>query len=182
MWAPMLRPACHTLAMSNDDITERIRTAVARLDRLRPAVEAGAPWPLAERFDDAPEASWGPPEVLAHLAEMVGFWTTELDRVAAGEGDPVPFGRTATDTTRLAAIEYDRSKSPAELFARISRRPDRFLAVWGSWTPAQRERLGLHPRLGELTVAYSADRFIASHLVDHANQLEVSLGMTPTPD
>jgi hypothetical protein len=168
--------------MSNDGITERIRTAIARLDRLRPAVEAGAPWPLAERFDDAPEASWGPPEVLAHLAEMIGFWTTELQRVAAGEGEPVPFGRTAADANRLAAIEYDRSKSPAELFARINGAADRFLAVWGAWTPTQRERLGLHPRVGEISVAASGDRFIASHLIDHANQLEVSLGMIPTTD
>jgi hypothetical protein len=168
--------------MSTDEVADRIRTALERFDRLRPAVEAGAPWPLADRFDDAPEASWGPPEVLAHLAEMVGFWTTELERVVAGDGAPVPFGRTATDTTRLGAIEVDRSLSPGELFARIADSADRFLGDWGSWTAAQRERLGLHPRLGELTVAYSADRFIASHLIDHANQLEVSLGMTPTTD
>jgi DinB superfamily len=182
MWPPMLRLACDTLRVTTDEVADRIRTALERFERLRPAVEAGAPWPLAERFDDAPEASWGPPEVLAHLAEMIGFWTIELQRVAAGEGEPVPFGRTAADATRLAAIEYDRSKSPAELFARITGAADRFLAVWGAWTPAQRERLGLHPRLGELTVSYSADRFIASHLIDHANQLEVSLGMAPTPD
>ncbi len=168
--------------MSNDEITERIRTAVARLDRLQPAVEAGAPWPLAERFDDAPEATWGPPEVLAHLAEMVGYWRTELERVAAGDGDPVPCGRTAADAARLAAIEHDRALSPGELFARMDAGAERFIASWTAWTPAERERLGLHPRLGEISVAASADRFVASHLVDHANQLEESLGKAPTPD
>ena len=94
----------------------------------------------------------------------------------------MPFGRTAANANRLAAIEVDRSQSPAELFARIADSADRFIEVWGTWTPAQRERLGLHPRLGEISVAASADGFIASHLVDHANQLEVSLGMAPAPD
>jgi hypothetical protein len=113
---------------------------------------------------------------------MIEYWTTELQRVAVGEGEPVPFGRIAADSNRLAAIEYDRSKSPAELFARINGASNRFLDAWDSWTPPQRERLGLHPRLGELTVAYSADRFIASHLIDHANQLEASLGTAPATD
>jgi hypothetical protein len=182
MWPPMLRPACDTLRVMTDEVEDRIRTALERYDRLQPAVEAGAPWPLADRFDDAPEASWGPPEVLAHLAEMIGYWTSELGRVAAGDDGPVPFGRTATDTDRLAAIEFDRSLPPAELFALIATKTDGFLEAWRSWTPAQRERLGLHPRLGEVTVAVSADRFVASHLVDHANQLEVSLGMVPATD
>lgn len=168
--------------MSKDPVTERIHAALARFERFRPAVEAGAPWPLAERFDDAPEASWGPPEILAHVAEMLGYWRTELERVVAGDGAPVPFGRTAADPVRLSTIERERSLPPAELFARIVARADRFLAVWGSWTPRQRQRLGLHPRLGETTVEASAGRLIAGHLLDHADQLEATLGSAAAGD
>lgn len=165
--------------MSTDPVTERINAALVRFDAVRPAIEAGAPWPLAERFDDAPEAQWGPPEVLAHVAEMLGFWRTQLDRVAAGEGAPVPFGRISTDTARLAAIEHDRSLPPADLFARIVHGANRFLATWASWTPAQRQRIGVHPRLGEMTVEVSVERFITGHLVGHAEQLESTLGAAP---
>jgi hypothetical protein len=163
--------------MANDELTDHVVEARARLDGLRPTVEAGAPWPLAERFDHAPEASWGPNEVLAHLAEMVGFWDGELSRiVAAGGGEPVPFGRITTDAARLAVIERDRTLPPGELFDRMSAKLDVFLDHWSSWPPEARERVGLHPRLGEVTVAAGAERFIAGHLVDHADQLESSLG------
>jgi hypothetical protein len=165
--------------MSADPVTERVLAALARFERVGPALEAGAPWPLAERFDDAPEAQWGPPEVLAHVAEMLGYWRTQLDRVAAGEGEPVAFGRTATDAARLSAIEHDRSLPPTELVARVVHGAHRFLATWGSWTPAQRQRLGVHPRLGEMTVEASVERFVVGHLVAHAEQLEATLGVAP---
>lgn len=168
--------------MPHDDVADRITTALARFERVRPAVEAGAPWPLSERFDDAPEALWGPPEILAHVEEMIGFWRTELERVVAGDGAPVPFGRTAADPVRLSTIERDRSLPPGELFDRIGARADRFLAVWGSWTPEQRQRVGVHPRLGETTVEASAGRLIAGHLLDHADQLEATLGSAAAGD
>lgn len=168
--------------MPPDDVADRVRAALVRFDGVRPAVEAGAPWPLAERFDDAPEALWGPPEVLAHVEEMLGFWRTELERVAAGDGEPVPFGRTADDVVRLSAIEHDRSLPPTELFSRVVSGADRFLAAWDAWTPEERRRVGLHPRLGEMTVEASAERFIVGHLTAHADQLEATLASGSTGD
>jgi DinB superfamily len=168
--------------MPTDDLVDRFRAALERFERIHPAVEAAAPWPLAERFDTSTEASWGPPEVLAHVAEMLGYWRVELERVAAGVGDPVPFGRVATDTARLDIIERDRSLPPADLFARIAGGSERFLETWARWTPAQRDRIGLHPRLGEIAVGASADRFIVDHLGEHAAQLEETTGTAPTGD
>jgi hypothetical protein len=165
--------------MSDDPITERIEAGLARFERIRPAVEAGAPWPLAERFDDAPEAHWGPPEVLAHVAEMLGYWRTQLERLVAGAGEPVPFGRTGADTDRLSTIEHDRNLPPAELFSKVRDGAGRFVAAWTAWTPADRERVGVHPRLGEMTVAASAERFVAGHLLAHADQLETTVGVAP---
>jgi hypothetical protein len=169
--------------MPNDELVDHADGARARLEALRPAVEAGVPWPLAERFDHAPEASWGPQEVLAHLAEMVGFWDGELARIVAhGGGEPVPFGRVSTDAARLAVIERDRTLPPGQLFDLMWSRLDVFLDHWSSWSSEARDRVGLHPRLGEVTVAAGAERFIASHLVDHADQLESSLGVSQTHD
>ena len=105
---------------TNDGTCDGIEAGRARLAALRPAVQAGAPWPLSERFDDAPEATWGPPEVLAHVDEMLGFWHGELDRIVDARSDePVPFGRISTDAARLAAIERERRLPLDELDASI---------------------------------------------------------------
>jgi DNA-binding winged helix-turn-helix (wHTH) protein len=103
----------------DDDFDERLSTASARLAELGPTLLAGDPWPLADRFDHAPEAAWGPREVLAHVAEMLPFWLGEAERVVDMTDGPEPFGRIATDDLRVAIIERDRTLPIRELLARI---------------------------------------------------------------
>src|SRR5262245_13480593 len=99
----------------DDDLSERLRSAGNDLVATRPAVEAGAPWPMAAVFDHSDEARWGPPEVLAHVAEMLPYWLGEVERILAGPTDPVPFGRVGTDEVRIAIIGRDRSLPVGEL-------------------------------------------------------------------
>jgi hypothetical protein len=141
--------------MSDDTLFQRMHDGAARLAATRPGVVDGAPWPLAERFDDAPEAEWGPPEVLAHVAEMIPFWQGEMERILAG------------------------SLPPAELYDRIDNAVDRFARRLTSLTETDLAKLGLHPKRGEMTVASIADAFVVSHLADHAVQLEGILGIGP---
>ena len=171
----MLRPACHTGAHGRPARSTPGGRATG-LAATRPAVEAGAPWPLAERFDDSDEARWGPGEVLAHLAEMAPYWLGEIERVLDGDPEPVPFGRIATDPIRIGA----RRARPVAAAARAVR-PDRrahstrFDRRWRTLTPDDSARRGLHPTRGELTVAQMPDRFIVGHLADHVAQLETIL-------
>jgi hypothetical protein len=173
--------------MTTDDLLLREHAAAARLAATRPAIAERAPWSLAERFDDAPEAEWGPPEVLAHVAEMIPFWQGEIERIIAGAtvawggGVPelVPFGRVVTDGVRLAILERDRSLPPIELYDRIAASLERFDRRWAALTPRERSLRGLHPRLGEMTIEAIADRFIVTHLADHAVQLDNILGLGP---
>jgi len=170
-------PARATLpTMTTDETLLRMHAAADRLAATRPAIANGAPWTLAERFDDTPEAEWGPPEVLAHVAEMIPFWQGEMERIiagaAAGAEEPVPFGRVATDGVRLGILERDRSLPPIELYDRIATSTERFERRWSTITAAEHARLGLHPRLGEMSVKAIADRFIVTHLADHAVQME----------
>lgn len=175
----MLRPPCDTAVVSNDDVSVHLTAAQARLAALRAGVERGSPWPLAEVYDHTPEAAWGPPEVLAHLAEMVGYWDSELTRVAtSGLPEPVAFGRIATDADRLETIRRERSRPPGELFHAIAAAVTAFAARWSAWTPAERARIGVHPSRGEITVEAGAERFIAGHLDEHAAQLEALLAAT----
>ncbi len=159
-----------------DDLLTRLDAAVAGFEATRPAVEAGAPWPLAAVFDHTDEAHWGPPEVLAHVAEMAPYWLGEIERILAGGPGPVPFGRIATDPLRLGILERDRTLPPRELYDRTLGDLARLRRRWPTLTSADLARVGLHPRLGEMTVGALPDRFIVGHLADHVAQLEALLG------
>ena len=82
-------------------LAARLSAARDDLLRLEAAVTAGAPWPLSDHFGVEPEAHWGPPETLAHLAEMIPYWTGEMARVLDASDEPVPFGRVASDLSLI---------------------------------------------------------------------------------
>ena len=157
-----------------DDLLERLQAARAGLAATRPAVEVGAPWPMAAVYDDSDEARWGPGEVLAHLAEMAQYWLGEIERVLDGDPEPVPFGRIASDPVRIGVVGRDRSLPPRELYDRIDDALTRFDRRWRSLTSADLARRGLHPRR-EYTIAEMPDRFIVGHLADHVTQLRTIL-------
>jgi hypothetical protein len=177
----MLRLTCHTDPVTTDDLVARNLTASERLDRLRPAVQAGVPWRLADRFDHAPEAMWGPNELLAHVAEMLSFWLGEVERILAGPPEPVPFGRVGTDPIRIAIIGRDRSLPIGELYARIHNGLERWTDRLTTLTSAQLEKEGVHPRLGDMSVQAIVERQVVNHLDEHIRQLEAILGVAETP-
>src|SRR5258705_8088989 len=156
-------------------LPDRLARASAAFEAFRPAVAAGDPWALSPAYGSEPESDWGPKEVLAHTAEMVGFWQAEIDRILAGGPDPVPFGRVATDPVGIERIGRDRELTTSELFDRIAAGEDRLAAKLGSMSAADTERVGLHPRNGEMTVSAIVERFLVAHLEDHVNQLRTIL-------
>jgi hypothetical protein len=154
-----------------DELIGRIERGVEALTRLRERVEAGEPWQLSERFGTEPEASWGPRETLAHVAEMLPFWRGEIERILAGPVEPVPFGRVASNELRIGVIERDRGLPIRELYGRIESDAERLTGRLGELSPAERARTGLHPTLGVVTVQQAAERFVAGHLEEHGAQL-----------
>jgi hypothetical protein len=158
-----------------EPLAARLTDAAADLGRLRPRIEAGEPWPLAQMYGAEEEASWGPREVLAHVDEMIPFWLGEMERIlegAAAAREPVPFGRVAADATRIAIIGRDRTTPLRELFARLQSDSARLAARMRELSDSETGRRGLHPRLGELTVAAMLERFVVGHLEEHVHQLE----------
>ena len=153
--------------------TEAARIAAARrsFSALAGPVQAHEPWPLATAFGTGPEASWGPRELLAHVAEMLPFWLGELERIVDGGPGPVPFGRVTEDAVRIGLIERDRTLPVRVLFARV----DAGLRDWeersASLSPAQRQKVGLHGRLGEIPLEQFLDRFVLGHAEEHIAQL-----------
>jgi hypothetical protein len=158
-----------------DELIGRIERAAAAVAGERGRVEAGEPWPLSARFGTEPEASWGPRETLAHVTEMLPFWLGEIERILAVPGEPVPFGRVASNELRIGVIERDRSLPMRELFGRVEAGAARLTRRLGELTPAEAERTGVHPTLGVLTVREAAERFVAGHLEEHAAQIAAIL-------
>ena len=153
----------------------RMAAATATIASLRGAIKAGEPWPAGPVSGDGPEAEWGPPEVLAHTAEMLQYWLGEIERVVAGSTEPLPFGRVSTDPLRTLTIERDRTLPTGELISRIQASVGRYAARLPELSPADWQRPGIHPRLGEMTVEAMLQRFVVTHLDEHAVQLRESL-------
>jgi hypothetical protein len=162
-----------------DELIGRIERAVEALASQRARVEAGEPWPLSAQFGTEPEASWGPRETLAHVSEMLPFWLGEFERILAGSGEPVPFGRIASNELRIGVIERDRSLPLRELFGRLEADAGRLTRRLRELSPAEAGRTGIHPRLGAMTVRQAAERFVAGHLEEHAAQIAASLDTRP---
>jgi hypothetical protein len=164
---------CHTPAMAIlDSQADRLEAAAAAILALQGRVEAAGPWPLAELYGTEAEASWGPPELLAHVDEMLPFWLGEVERILDGPSDaPVPFGRVADDTIRIGVIGRDRTIPLRELFARLRADSARVAARMRTFTEVEVARLGGHPRGQTFTVAELFERFVTGHLEDHVTQL-----------
>jgi hypothetical protein len=158
-----------------EDALVRLAAIRAAFADLRPRVIAGGPWALAEDFGTGPEASWGPREVLSHVAEAVVFWKGEFERLIeaarpAGEGEP--FGRLAGDAMRLGILERDRTLPLAELFERIDTGIARWEARLPTVTAGELTAHGLHPREGDVPASWVPDRMIVRHFDEHVEQLE----------
>lgn len=167
-----------------DTEAARLEAAVSGILALKPRVEGAAPWPLAELYGTEAEASWGPPELLAHVDEMLPFWLGEVERIIDGGaggteggpgGTPVPFGRVATDTIRIGAIGRDRTVPLRELFARLESDGARVARRMRELTDDEATRRGINSARGEFTVAGLLERFVTSHLEDHLAQLSAIL-------
>ena len=154
-----------------EDQGRRLEASRSALNALRPAVERREPWPLSDAYGAEPESAWGPKEVLAHVAEMIPYWLAQIESILAGPAAPTPFGRVATDSERIGRIGRDRSLPAGELFHRIDEAIATVVARLEQLDSADRARLGIHPRLGEMTVEAIGERFIIGHLDEHVRQL-----------
>ena len=156
----------------------RLEKAASEMLALRGEVEAGGPWPLAELFGPEPEASWGPPELLAHVEEYLRYWLGEIERVIAGDGQAaVSFGRVATDDLRIGVIGRDRSLPFRELFSRIEADAARVATRLSQLDESDASRRGSHPARGDMTVREMLEPFLVGHTEGHVTQLREILAV-----
>ena len=155
------------------ELADRLDAAAEAMVELGPELAAGEPWPMAEQVGPGPESSWGPREVLGHMAEMLPFWLGEIELIldGAGGGEPPGFGRLEDDPLRVAIISRDRGFPARELLGRVeaeAKRVARRLRAFGEDDAAA---VGRHVTRGDLTVRDIAERLIVGHLEGHVTQL-----------
>src|SRR5690349_8027612 len=104
-----------------DDLANRIDAGLEAFLELGPKLAAGEPWGIDGVVAPGPESSWGPREVLAHVAEMLPFWLGEIELIldAGGGAEPLRFGRLEADDIRVAIITRDRMFPARELLSRV---------------------------------------------------------------
>ncbi len=150
------------------DLLPRMDAAEARMAAL-----ALDPPPGLTDADPTTGERWDAGQAWAHVAEFIPFWQGEVEKVvAAYAGEPVPFGRTKEDPGRVGYIEANRNEPPTEQMARLAGSLTLFRGYLAALSAADWSARGLHPRLGEMTVAAFVERFIVAHLEEHADQLE----------
>jgi hypothetical protein len=157
---------------ARDELLGRLDTVEARLKRLLATPVAGLTDP-----DEGTGERWEAGQVWAHIAEFVGYWLGELERVVAGANgagaaDPVRYGRTKTDPGRIAAIERDRRADPKALLERATDDIARTRAFLSGLPAEAWAYVGLHPTRGEVAVAQIVRGSVVDHLEEHADQLE----------
>ena len=153
--------------------------AIARLEAARRRLAAHAASGAHAGLTGADPVSgerWEAGQVWAHLAEFPAYWLdqfrTLLARRAAGAAEPIPFGRTAADPSRAAAIERDRHDDPRALHARVERDVAAVEAFLRGLPADAWAATGQHPRLGTMTLPAAVERFWVGHLEEHADQLD----------
>jgi hypothetical protein len=151
---------------------------LARVDEveggLRRVAAAGAPQGLTAPDEPSGE-QWEAGQVWAHLAEFVPYWIGEARSVLTAKSDqPVPFGRVKTDPGRIAAIAGRRNEPVGVLGAKTAAdvRDLRSFLREVDREPANWSRVGLHPKLGEMTITRIFEEFLVGHLEEHVRQLD----------
>jgi len=149
---------------------------LARLDAVRARLERHAASPPAAGLTDPDPPTgerwdWG--QVWAHLGEFVPYWSAQVRLImeAGGEG-PVPFGRTKKDPVRVAAIEADRRRPPAELMGRLAAHLEELRKLIRELRKEDWRRRGVHSTLGVMEMPAIFQEFLVGHLEAHVEQLD----------
>jgi hypothetical protein len=161
-----------------NDLADRIDAGLEAMIEMGPQLAAGEPWGIDGVVAPGPESSWGPREVLAHVAEMLPFWLGEIELILdAGSGaEPLAFGRLEADDLRVAIITRDRQFPARELLGRVEAEGRRVSRRLRALNDEDAATLGRHVTRGDLSVRDIAERLIVSHLEAHVNQLRESVG------
>jgi uncharacterized damage-inducible protein DinB len=124
------------------------------------------------------DGEWSVMQVLAHVAEMLPYWSRQAREIVARERDNEPFGRTHDDPGRVAAVEQHASNGLDTMLARLRSGLAEAVGTIRGLPPNAWARTAQHARRGEMTIEQIVQDFLVSHLDEHSQQIEATLSAT----
>jgi hypothetical protein len=116
---------------------------------------------------------WEATQVWGHITEFIPFWVEQAgDVIDAYRGEPVPFGRTRSDPTRLAGIEQGRHVAIDTMWQEVQADIADLRLFLAALPEGWADSVGLHSTLGPLPTQTILENFLIGHLEEHAEQLE----------
>lgn len=132
--------------------------------------------PPAALYIQPASGGWTLMEDLAHVAEMLGYWSGEIGRFQRQPG--ASFGRVASNPERMRYIESHAHDSPEQITVLLDQGYAAALALLRRLQPADLEISGQHVKFGEQTVRQALQEWLIDHLNEHVKQLkEIASGV-----
>jgi hypothetical protein len=120
------------------------------------------------------EGEWTIGELTAHSAEIYHYWAVEVQKLKSNPHQP--FGRTATDSERIAFVEQHQNDPLPALIETMERGASEAAAVLRSFSDEEwRTVTGQHSARGIMDMDFISNLFIAGHAEEHLKQLEETL-------
>ncbi|MEK9165007.1 MAG: DinB family protein [Chloroflexota bacterium] len=131
---------------------------------------------VARRLRAAPgENEWSAMQTVGHLAEMIPYWLGHCQALIAATAEPPHFGRSLDAPDRLTGVERGAMGSPDELLRLLNGEIQAAAQAIRQFSAVERGMKGIHPRLGEVTVADVVEILIVAHAEDHLAQARAAL-------
>ena len=148
-----------------------LKQCIEVLNRLSRELRAAlAKVPPAVLYTQPASGGWTPMEDLAHVAEMLGYWSGEIDRFQRQPG--ASFGRVATNPERLRFIETHAYDTLEQITTLLDQNQATALDLLRRLRPADLEITGQHVKFGAQTVRQALQQWLIEHLAEHVAQFK----------
>ena len=151
---------------AGEERARRLETAVEGLLQRVEGLDGDA------AYQEPGGGEWSVMKALAHVAEILPYWSRQARAVADGERGGQPFGRTHEDPDRIAAVEEHAHDPLDEVLPRLRSGLAEAAMALRAIPPEGWVRRGLHSRRGAMTVEQIVDLFLIEHVEEHAGQVQ----------
>ncbi len=126
--------------------------------------------PPAVLYRQPATGGWTPMEDLTHVAEMLGYWSGEIERFVRQPG--ASFGRIASNPERIRFIEMHAHDTLDQITTLLDAGHATALALLRRLQPADLEITGAHVKFGSQTARQAIQEWLIDHLEEHVQQLK----------
>jgi uncharacterized damage-inducible protein DinB len=131
---------------------------------------------VASRLRTSPgENEWSAMQTLGHMTEMIPYWLNHCRVLIAATKELPTFGRAPGSPERLAGVAHGAAARPDELLAQLQKEVQAAASTIRKLSRVERDKRGIHPGRGEMTVADVLESFIVSHAEEHLSQVQAAL-------